>query len=292
MTALKWTLENAGNVIELRGRSVQDYLKAAGRQGFGVAPTKVYMRESVRGGSQHRRTVRQSRDIDLPLVIFGAERQEIEDRMRALTRLLHDHKTTAKLVATYPDGERVFTRVHYAGGADPQYGSSDTDAETMARWALALVAPDPYWTAETAVSYVFKSANQGRGLILDAPLSQMQLSSSQALGSATVENPGDVAVQPVWTFTGPADTVLVSLADGSEIPYNAVIAAGEIIIIDTINKKVYDQNGDEAVFSNLGDFFRFFAIPSGSSVVSVEMTNVTSDSRIALVFSPKRELVF
>lgn len=286
---LEYTIENGDTVIVINNTVPTGFVKLEGRTGFGVAPTSLITIDGAIGGSKWRRTRRGARSIDLPLGIFGTSRQDVENKLRLLIRTLGDKVTPARLVATYPNGERVYTEVHYSGGINPVYGSdADTEGQEFCRIILTLVAPRPYWTEETAVTYAVAAPVSGRNLL--PALVKLRVSSSQALGSVTVENPGDVEAWPVWTITGPGSSFTLSLGD-LELSYPTAIAVGEVITVDTVTKKVTSSvHGN--VFANLAPAPKFFPIPAGASEVEAEVIGATSAAVVTMYFNPRRELVY
>ena len=286
---LQYTFENKGDVILADHVLARDFLREAGRHGFGIAPTTISAVEGSKAGSKFRRSRRGSRTIDMPISIFGEDRDETEAKLRRFARLLQDDESAPKLVATYPGGERVYAEIHYSAGADPTYGT-DTDGLGYCRWPLVLWAPSPYWTDEAPISYSIESANQGRGLLPN--LSQLQLSSSQTMGSVHIENTGDVEAFPVWQIRGPGDNFRATRFDGKSYYYKVPIASGETITVDTVRKTVTDQNGENK-YINLDTAPKLFSIPSGGSDVSVVMENSSpGESLVSLYFNPRRELIF
>lgn len=292
LNKLKWTFENKGDIILADNVLTKDFLKEAGRTGFGMANRTLIMLEGASGGSKWRRTRPGARTIDMPISIFGTDRQQVEDRMRRFARLLQDDVTAPRLVATYPTSERVFTEVHYSGGADPQYGS-DTDGEMWGRWAISLLAGSPYWTSEVPVQYNIAAANVGKGLIRtgNGGLSRLQLSSSQTIGVITVENPGDVSAFPVWTIRGPGDSFTATLPNGDRFKYKVPILSTDVITINTQDKTVTNAAGTN-LYGNLDVAPKLFAVPSGNSTINVQMDGTTAASLISMYFNPRRELIF
>lgn len=290
-SALKWTFENNAVVIKLDNVIARDYLKEQGRTGFGVAPTKLITRDGAAGGTRWRRTRRGARNIVMPVLIFGDTRQSVEDKLRALIRLLQDDVTTPRLVATYPSGERVYADIHYSSGADPTYGT-DTDGTSWCRWALNFLGPSAYWTSEKQISYSIGTASIGRGLLRTGQsLSRLSLSSSQALGTVLVENPGDVDAYPIWNIKGPGDSFTATLPDGTGFVYNVPILSTEVITINTKDKTVKDQTGANR-YAALSTAPNLFSVPKGNTNIAVLMTGTTAASLVSMYFNPRQELIF
>lgn len=284
-------LENNGDVIDVSTYLPDGFLQELGARGFGVAPTRLNIREGAGPGGRWKSTKRLTRDIDLPLIIFGDTRTEIKQKMHRLIKLLNDTFSVPTLYVVYPDEPEVFVNVHYGGGADPVFGV-DTNRRTWARWTLTLRAPQPYWTSVQARNASLRAANSGRGLIKDTSLSKLRVSSSQTIGTFTIVNPGDVDAFPVWTIVGPGDTFAAHrVADGVGFTYDEPITNLNPITVDTRQKTVRDASG-ENMYGNLGTAPKLFSLPPGTSQVSVELTNSDSDSLVSLYFQPRYELVF
>lgn len=283
-------LVNGSRSIDISSYLPTGYLKGVGARGFGVAPTSLTFTEGIADGGRHKNTRRGMRDIDLPIVIFGESRSELETKMRELVRTLNDTYSVPRLYVTYDDGTELYTDVYYAGGADHTYGQ-DTNSLTWVKWVLTLRSPSPYWTSTQSVSYSLTSSATGRGLIKAAPLSNLEVSSSQTIGNFEVENPGDVPVQPVWTVFGPGDSFTAGLnGSGLSFSYDAAITLENPVTFNTITKKVTDALGNN-VYSNVGVSPRFFAIPPGQSTVLATLVNSTGDSLVQMTFQPQYEVV-
>lgn len=290
MGKLVYSFENNGDTIPLSNVVPKDFFKSAGSSGFGIAPTSLEIKEGAGAGGRWRSTRRGPRSIDLPITIFGKNEQDIEDKMRRLARLWNDDESSPFLVVKYPDGTEFEIEIHFAGGADPQYGI-DSDMKNYCRWPVSLEAPKPYFIARTARQYSIRAANAGRGLIKNTSLTKLQMSSSQTIGSVTVENDGDVAAFPVWTVKGPGDFFQATLPNGQSFRYDSPILVNEIITIDTVTKKVTDQNGTNR-YTDLATAPKLFPIPRGETSISIFMDNTTSASVVGFFFRERRELVF
>lgn len=291
-TPLKYTFENKGDVIAAEHVLPKDFLKAAGRKGFGISPTQVIMKEGARAGARFRRSRRLPRPIDMPIVIFGDARDEVEAKFRRFARLIQDDESTPRLVVTYPDGARFYAEIHYAGGADPTYGKGgDTDSQRYVRLAVSFISPSPYWTAEDAIPYSFNFNVDTSTDNFVEDLAEMPLISSQTVGTVTIENPGDVEAWPVWTLTGPMDSFVATRSDGQQFAYVVPIDVGETITVDTVAKTVTDQLGANK-YGSLGTAPKLFSIKPGTTTVGVAADNTTPDSLVAMRFNPKQELVF
>ena len=295
-TPIQWTFENKGDVIKAENVLANKFLKLAGRKGFGIAPTKLILREGAGEGSRHRRTKRLARTIDFPIAIFGVDRAEVEARFRQFARLIQDDQTAPRLVATYPSGERLYTEIHFSGGADPVYGSDDTRGRDFVKLQMTFIAPSPYWTEEDSISYPFSFEVDVSSDNWVEDMTDMPLISSQTSGSVDIENPGDVPAYPVWTLRGPMDSFEASY-NGQGFVYEDAIPAGTTIVINTRDKTVLQVAPVVAPpannkYGSLGVAPKLFPIPAGSATVDIVAQNTDPNSLVSMFFNARRELVF
>lgn len=283
------SLEGAnGDVIEFSNDG--PFILTTGILGFGIPPVEVRIDPSAADGGVHRFTRRGVRDLDLPIVVVDTDRATVELELRRLANLLSDASGPTIIRASYSTGEVWELRGHYVGGADAVRGEEEN--LIFARWVVQLQCPNPYWVRQASESISITTGGAGRGLIgTGRPLTKLKVSSSQAIGEVTLENSGDVEAYPVWQFIGPADYVTLTNADGSKsFSYDAAIATGETITIDTFTGLVTDQTGANK-YANLGASPKFFTIPPGESDVSISAIGTDSNSVISLFFQPRKEVV-
>lgn len=282
-------LENNGLVVDITNTVPEGILKLLGSRGFGIAPTVLTIREGAAEGGRWRRTKRGPRQLDIPFAFHGQDPATVYAYMRNLAAVLSDSVTPCRLYVSHA-GEDVYTEVHYSAGADHQYGV-DTDGQTWARWPITLRAPDAYWTAVNSVNYSLSTANVGRGLIKATSLVKLQLTSSSAIGSVVVNNPGDVPAYALWKVRGPGDSGFSAKVAGSGFTFNAPITNLNPITINTKDKTVIDSTGVNR-YGDLGPSPKLFPIPAGRSVIDIVMTGTDSTSLIQFNFQPRYEMVF
>lgn len=280
-----------GDTIALDNGS--DFILTKGLRGFGIPVSEVRITPSAGDGGTWRSTRKASRDLDVPITVVGTSRDDVEDKLRRLASALSDRYGTPKLRATYGDGTAFELEVHYLTGADTTYGS---DAGNLfCTWPMTWRAPDPYWVSTTAQQYSVKADAGTSGLLSaavgsTATLSALRVSSSQALGSITIENTGDVDAFPTWVIDGPATNVTVTL-NGVGFSYTETLVAGDRITIDTKTATVTNAAGTNK-YSFLGTAPKLFRIPPGNSTLSVVATGADSNTRINGNFNPRREVIF
>lgn len=250
-----------------------DFVLTSGLAGLGIPATQVRIDDSASDGGVWRFSKRGVRELDLPVVVFGADRVAVEANLRRLNLLLNDRDGGVVLQAAYSSGEVWhLTQGHYVAGASGVRG--DDGGLAWERWVLSLQFANPFWVSQASESFAV-GAPSSTGSFLPN-LAELVVSSAQAVGSVTVENPGDVDAFPVWSLRGPADSVTIS--NGSEsFVYNAPILASSTVVVDTATGTVTDQLGVNK-YGSLGVSPSLFALPSGSSQVSVTATNASAGS--------------
>lgn len=272
-----------GDTIQLADQG--DYVLATGVQGFGVPATAVRIDDSAGDGGTWRFTKRGIRDVDLPIVVFGTDRGDVETKLRRLARLLQDTNGPTRIVADYSNGDSLFLEAHYTGGADAQRGQDGT--KFYARWVIQLQAPQPYWQTTQESTFRVGTGNTGRGLLPE--LTKLKVSSSQTLGIVSVDNEGDVAIQPRWVIRGPIKDCFISNGTlGFTFP--GTILGGVTYTIDTATGEVYDDAGDN-VYNKLGSAPKLFPLQPGTSQITVTGQDATPDTYVACYYSPRYEVI-
>ena len=264
-----------------------EYVMTAGLTGLGIPQSIVRIDDSASDGGTWRFTKRGIREMDIPVVVFGETRDDVETNLRRLSNLLHDRNGGTTLRASYDTGEIwELPDGHYVAGAESTRG--DDSGLHWCRWVLTMQFATPFWIRQQAQSMSLGAGVTGRSLIPD--LAEMRISSSQAIGALSVENTGDVEAYPVWSFRGPMDSVTVTAADGSAFSYDVAIPLGTTITIDTKAGTVKNQSGTN-LYANLGASPKLFPFPAGTSAVSVVAVNVTSNTLITVYYQPRKEVI-
>lgn len=262
-----------------------DFILSTGVTGFGIPSTSVRIDESAGDGGTWRHTKRGVRDIDLPVTILGSNRADVESKLRRLARLLQTNGGATKVVANYSDGESLFLEAHYVGGAETQFGS---DANNYyCRWVIQMQAPQPYWQATSESSFTVGSGNTGRGLLPE--LTKLRVSSSQTLGVVTVNNEGDVAIQPRWTIRGPISNLVISNGTWS-FGFTEPILGGVTYTVDTATGEVLDDEG-ENIYHKLSTAPKLFGLEPGVSDITVNGIDSSPDTQITCYYAPRYEVI-
>lgn len=263
----------------------ENYILVEGVRGFGIPYAEVRIDPTSGDGGVWRSSRRGVREIDLPITVLGLDRSEVQTKLRRLSQLLQDRVGPTRLTATFPDATSLFLDVHYAGGAETQYGS---DARGhFVKWVITLQAPQPFWQTTNELSFTITTGTTGRSLL--PQLTKLRVTSSQTLGYITIVNEGDVTVQPRWVITGPVENLVVSNGTQS-FSFPGQIFTGEVFTIDTATGEVTDQLGNN-VYAELGTAPKFFGIPPGTSSAQITGLNATLDTEIHCFYSPRYEVI-
>lgn len=275
-----------GDTITLDGND--SYILTKGVRGFGIPVTSVRIADSAGDGGVWRNTKRGIRELDLPITIIGTDRQDTEDKLRRLALLLQDSDGPTQIIASYSNGKQFVLEAHYTGGAETQFGDDAND--THVNWFITMQAPAPYWTSSVAQTFTVGTGNTGRGLL--PALTKMRLTSSQTLGTITVNNTdGDVPSYPIWTIYGPVTGLQIqNSGTGQGFTYSVPLTAGQTLTIDTGAGTIVDQTGVNK-YSSLGYAPKLFALPPGTTKIAVVGTAADANTKISCTYYPRREVL-
>lgn len=253
--------------------------------GFGIPPAQVRIEPSAGDGGVFRHSKKSVREVDMAITILGTDRNDVQTKLRRLSRLLQDTSGPTQILANYTSGETLTLDAHYVGGAESQWGSEA--GLIWNRWVLSFQCPNPYWQSSDLEEFSVTTGNTGRGLL--PQLSKLQVTSSQVFGVITVNNQGDVPAYPVWFVRGPISDVVIS--NGSQ-SFSLIqpIADGETITINTATGEVTDDLGTNR-YSILGPAPKLFRIDPGVSAVTVNGVAATQAAQVRLSYSPLFEVV-
>jgi hypothetical protein len=267
-----------------------NYVLTPSINGFGIPPAAVRIDESARDGGVFRNSRKGVRNVDLPVVVLGSDRGDVETKLRALSRLVQDQLGPTILTAIRVDEDEnpdnLFLELHYVGGAELTYGDT-SGGKTWAKLVLSFQAPQPYWESATAESFTVSSGQTGRGLLPE--LTKLKLSSSQALGVINVDNTSDVPVFPRYEIAGPVTNLRVSNGtDAWEI--DGAIVEGDILVVDTEAGTVTGIGGVNR-YALLKPAPKLFPFQPGLSTINVEGIDANINTLITCSYNLRFEVV-
>jgi hypothetical protein len=263
----------------------ETYVLNSDLTGFGIPPAEVRIEPSAGDGGVFRHSKRGVRDIDIRITTLGTNSNDVQTKLRRLSRILQDTSGAATLTATYVSGSPLFLKVHYVGGAESQWGSNA--GSTWNTWVISMQAPQPYWQSGVIEEFVVTTGNTGRGLL--PQLSKLRLTSSQVYGVITVDNTGDVPAYPIWYIRGPLSDVEISY-ENQAFSFTQSVADGETITVNTATGTVTDDLGTNR-YSILAAAPKLFRVETGVTSITVNGVAATAAAQVRLDYLPLYEVV-
>ena len=263
----------------------QNYVLNPDFMGFNVPPASVRIENSAGDGGVFRHAKRGVRALDLPITVLGTDRDNVQTKLRRLAKLTQNNSGPLTLEARYTDGTTLRLRTYYTGGAEGQWGSSA--GLIWARWTLSLQAPQPYWQSQTVEQFTITQGATGRGLL--PQFSKLKVSSSQALGQILINNSGDVPTFPSYRVIGPLDEFAV-FSNGTGFSFNTALESGETISINSETGVVVDGDGVNR-YPILNPAPKLFRLPVGESIIDINGTGATEETRIDVFYQLRFEVV-
>lgn len=212
-------------------------------QGTGMPPVRrVDVQVPGRPGSFTLHRSYGEKQVALQVVVAGSSPTEVEQNIAAWATRCNVLRGGGALRRTRSDG--VTRRVLFC-----DYDDGLTIDQTAGIWSegvqqavLLFYAADPFWYADAATVVNFTPGGGSATGFFPIPNpdtgSMITLVSSEVFGTVVVTNPGDAPAYPVWTLTGPGQSIkLRNLATGTVVDLTAdgglVLGSGEVATIDT-----------------------------------------------------------
>lgn len=278
-------LIGTNDTVQLDGTN---FTLQTGTRGFGIPSPILRIDPSASNGGSFRYSKRDIREIDLPIAITGSDREETETFLRRLANIFRDK---VRLQSTYPDGSVWYLDCYYAGGGETVFGSTANDY--YCNWDVILRAPQPFWQSTEPFSVSIASSTGTRGLLAGSSpksLAFLRVKTSQAFGTVTVSNDGDVDAPAIWVVKGPSTLLTIQKSDGTGFTYTTSMSSSDTITIDCEKGTVVDASGVNK-YSGLGTAPKLFSLPPGSTTMTITVSGATSDSRVLGYFMPRREVL-
>lgn len=228
-----------------------------------------------------------SRQITVPLVIWGANRAECLTKYRAFVADLNPQRGPGTLTVTEADGTSRSIQAFYQQGLE---GKDDDDdmGRTWLRAAIVLNAPAPFWLGEQ-ISVTWLGAG-GPGLFF--PILPVAVVNSQVIGSLTVNNTGDVSAFPVWTIAGPATSMtFTNSTTGESFTLTHTITGTDTIVVDCRDSaKTILLNGTTNLWADVdlssGEPV-LWAFEPGANNINLNVPGSTSATAITMTYQPR-----
>lgn len=309
------SLSRDGDTIGLES---PEFLAVQGASGFGMVPVTNRWTEGAGHGSRYRGTKVHRRVLPIPVLIRGADADELEDRFGRLATILDPDGGEATLTLDEGHRGRWYTRVVRAAGGDYVAGVDTNGSSWLSLPDLTLEAGDPTWTSVDPIRpVVLRPPGEGRGLLSgysrsgygsgaygEGPygsgpsanggtgwsLTRLRLQSGQALGSVVLENPGTAPGLLVVVVQGPATRVVLQSPAGDVVEWSGALLEGQTRTFDFTAGTVVDGNGVNR-YDELGPVPVWWSVPRGNRRAEVTLEGATSASAVTLTWFPRRWVV-
>lgn len=252
----------------------------AGRRGD-LAP--LITLESRRIGEELLASVHrmEKRPLDFPFLFKETTESELLTTVRTVLTVLTAGE--GKLRVTDNGVVRELKRCYFRGGL------GEKGWRQAAETVLSFDALDPFWYETTATENQFTISGSVIQPFFPFFLTKpMKLLVSQVLNQDTVTNPG-VEVWPIWTITGPGDTLsLENMTTGKRLLWNSTLTDEDILEIDTRPMyKTVRINGINA-WNDVGvSDANLWPLLAGDNEVLVTLSNASILTKATLSFFPR-----
>lgn len=282
----KLRLQSANDELDLDAQlqTGRGFQALSGLTGLGLPSVQVQWRDAAGDGASYRGRRVLPRDLDIPIDLRTDGREE----QRAMSsRLALMFAEGCRLVYTDELGDDWYTDVHRTGGGGYVKGKDDRPNEF--ELVITVRAGDPFWTAVEVQTQTISGMTPSATVFLDGMVG-LPVTTSQAIGSMTIENDGDAEAFPAWTVTGPGKNLEVRLPNGQGFKWLGTLALGQSLVIDVRSGTIRDHAGTNR-YAQLDTAPRFFRLPPGVTVATAAMEDTTEASGITCAWRPRRWLV-
>jgi len=259
-----------------------------GASGRFAPPAELFTAPIPLGAGSVLQHVRHAeRTMVLPLFIDAADAVTLRQTTRALVRALDPLRGEGKLRDTAPDGTVRSLSCRCVDGLQLGETWGHEAGEIHQRAAARFLATDPYWYEVEPFSQVYRLPEE---TVPFFPFLPLVLAPSNVLENQRVSNTGDVEAWPVWTITGPADSVTITLAASGVSPARSLVMpagllSSEVVVIDTrpLIKSVVDDSGANR-FGDLTLASSLFSLRPGTNDIDLQVDGANLDTSVVLTF--------
>lgn len=265
-----------------------DYIVTTGLRGFGIPSPILRIDPSASNGGTFRYSKRDVREIDLPVTIIADSESNLQTKLRRLANILQGKAT---LQATLEDGTNWYLNTYYAGGGETTFGA--TANTTFCQWDIILRAPQPFWQSDNPFEASIIQDSSTRGLLAGTSpksLAFLRVKTSQAFGSVSIFNDGDVDAPATWVINGPSTLLTIQRSDGVGFTYTTSMSSSDTLYIDCEAGTVVDQNGVNK-YAGLGAAPKLFSLPPGINYITITVSGASSATKVRGTFMPRREVL-
>lgn len=282
-----WT--SAAGVVTVLSDPGGGYTVAPGVRGLGLPVYQFHRTDTALDGTVIRGTRTEARELFVPIYMEAPTFAQVWQMRRDLAARLHpgvvDGGGEGVLEVAFADGTRRRIRAYYTGGMEGSEGADEAGL-CWATYGLEFLAQQPYWERDP-ITYRWAIAPPTDTWL---PILPIKVRDADVIGEGmTITNPGSVRSWPVWTITGPLDgsAVMRNVTTGQQLEFEATLAEGEQIVIDTRPRRKTVRDGDGTNrFSSLSVGSVLWPLVPGPNVVDVLLTGLGDASRLELEITP------
>lgn len=246
-----------------------------GVRGLNTPPVVHYLASSAATpGARWRGHTVDTREVFWPIQIYSdLGSLDWLARDRAFWKTMRPDKTGTWTVIQPSGAQRSLTlRFKEDGG---QTYNTDPALAGWNNYGITLQAEQPFWAGETETG--------GWGAAVPVGFfANKTISPGGTLASATLYNPGDVEVWPVWNIYGPVTAATVGI-NGRNITVPFTVAGGEVLTIDTSPRVQTAMLGGT---DRTGDLTGIDFAPLPPGEVSSLTLSMTGSGRITATVTP------
>lgn len=240
----------------------------------GSAPVTVTTRPSHLAGERFVKARHTAREVVVPIVVHDDADGPVDTAMAELAYRLDPTRGEVTLVHERTDGTVRHLVGRVVKGLGPtMLPRADTHAVIL---PVVIRAHDPYWLAASDSTQSWELGEPASFF----PIFPLRLTSSELYTSATIANDGHLEAWPVWTITGPGDTIVLrNVTTGAVLDLTAAPALGasEVLTIDTTpGVKTIVGPGGANWFGYRSAGSSLWPLAVGSNAVDIEMSGADS----------------
>lgn len=276
--------------------SAAGYAVHKGVRGLGAVPRELVTEDSPwADGTLVEADFAVPKQPMLPMMVTGIDREQFLARLRALeaamrTRDPAGRPVPGQLELQQTDGRKRRLWCHYLGGLPDEETIELGGDTTWQRFGLQLLAADPYWydAEPTRLSW----DPPAPVTFLADPFLPLKISPSQVIGDVPVVNGGTEATYGTWRIKPPGtDLILRNDTTGEQLQITESITAAHTLVIKTEpgRQDVYlvaDADPEDITdwWEHLEDGASLWALPAGTSQLSLTLSGASTGSKIELEF--------
>lgn len=258
-----------------------------GMVGRGMPPwTWIEQDVPLKPGARLRYTLAAPREVDVPLLVRGADEGDLRGQLRTLRGWLNPLAGPGRLRAYLADTSVRELVCNYLAGAEEDEGTQYRGPGWMEQ-PLVFRAVDPFWYDQTATVLSFSAATPP--LFFAVPFIPLHLGASGVASAFGIVNMGDVEMWPIWTIHGPCTTLtLTNITTGLVLAAAIVLGATESLTVDTTPfvKTVVKQDGTNQ-YGTLSAASALWSLPVGNNSISLSLTGGGAASAITLAYKQR-----